>query len=549
MIIRNFKNWRLVVVASLAFLTISTTVKTDNNDYFDISKNIEIFTNLYKELNTYYVDQLDPSTLMRTGIDAMLESLDPYTNYISETEIETFRYITEGRYNGIGAKLETIDEFPTVMEPYKDSPADKAGLKAGDQITEVDGKSARNKTSDELNEILKGFPGTSIDLTVNRPGSRKQLNITLVRDQVVVPSVPYYGMVNDEIGYVALTIFTRNAGREVADAFRELKAENPNLKGLIFDLRGNPGGLLNEAVNISNIFIPKGEVVVTTKGKVTDWDRSFKTLNQPFDTEMPLVVLINGKSASASEIVSGVMQDLDRAVLMGQRSYGKGLVQNTRDVGYNSRVKLTTAKYYIPSGRCIQSVRYEDGEPVNIPDTQRATFRTRNGRTVLDGGGVHPEVTIPMLTDREIIQALLDQHMIFHFATNYTLENPAVEDIANFNLPDWNAFLNFLKEQNFSFETASEQHLAQLKASAEAENYTLDAQIQALDNAIEKAKENELEASKEVIIDLIEKEIASRFDYQRGRLQIGVRNDPEVAEAVKLLNNPAQYQALISQSN
>ncbi|MBR9919671.1 MAG: S41 family peptidase [Bacteroidetes bacterium] len=549
MIIRNLKNWRIPALGALAFLTISTTVRTDNNDYFEISKNIEIFTNMYKEINTYYVDQLDPSTLMRTGIDAMLESLDPYTNYISESEIEAFRYITEGRYNGIGAKLETINEFPTLMEPHRDSPADKAGLKAGDQIVEVDGKSARNKTADELNEILKGYPGTTIDLTVKRPGEKKELKITLTRDQVSIPSVPYYGMVDNEVGYIALTAFYRNSGKEVADAFRALKARNPEMKGVIFDLRGNPGGLLNEAVNISNIFIPKGEVVVTTKGKVKDWDRSFKTLNQPLDTEIPLVVLINDRSASASEIVSGVMQDLDRGVLMGQRSYGKGLVQNTRDVGYNSRVKLTTAKYYIPSGRCIQSIRYVDGEPMDIPDNERATFQTRNGRQVLDGGGVHPDKQIAVETDREIIQALIDQHMIFHFATQYTLEHDSIQDIAQFHFANWNGFLGFLEDQNFSFETESEKHLAELRKSAEEEDYQLQAQISALANAIDQAKKTELEDSRDVIINLIEKEIASRYAYQKGRLQIGIRNDEEVAEAVKLIGNQEAYNKLLTQTN
>ncbi|MCB0640654.1 MAG: PDZ domain-containing protein, partial [Phaeodactylibacter sp.] len=361
--------------------------------------NIEIFTNLYKEINTYYVDDLDPSKLMRTGVDAMLESLDPYTNYISESEIEGYRYISEGRYNGIGAQMDFIRDFATVTETYQDAHADKAGLKPGNQIVAVAGKSAEGKTPEELNEILKGSPGTEIELTVRRPGTDKELTILLQRDEVRVPNVPYHGMVNEDIGYISLTVFTREAGMNVANALRELKQENPQLKGVIFDLRGNGGGLLLEAVNISNSFVPKGELVVTTKGKVQDWDRSFLTQNSPVDQEIPLVVLINNRSASASEIVSGVIQDLDRGVLMGQRSYGKGLVQNTRDIGYNSKVKLTTAKYYIPSGRCIQSVEYQDGEPVHIADDKRAKFRTRNGRVVLDGGGVKPDVIVPAPED------------------------------------------------------------------------------------------------------------------------------------------------------
>ncbi|MCB0618683.1 MAG: S41 family peptidase, partial [Saprospiraceae bacterium] len=312
----------------ILFFSIATTFKSDQGKYFEISKNLEIFTNLYKEINTYYVDDLDPSKIMRTGIDAMLESLDPFTNYISESDIEGFRYITEGRYNGIGAQIALIRDYVTITEPYEDSPAFKAGLKAGDQIVAVEGRSAKGKTPDEVDAILKGYPGTEIELTVRRPGEDKDLSIKLSRDEVKVPNVPYSGMVNDGIGYIALTTFTRDAGRNVGDALMKLKKDHPDLKGVIFDLRGNGGGLLTEAVNVSNVFIPKGELVVTTKGKVQDWDRSFKTLNAPIDEKIPLVVLINDRSASASEIVSGVLQDYDRGGLLGQRSYGKGLVQN-----------------------------------------------------------------------------------------------------------------------------------------------------------------------------------------------------------------------------
>ena len=307
----------------LSFI-IATTFRSDHGKYFEISKNIEIYTNLYKEINTYYVDDLDPGKLMRTGIDAMLESLDPYTNYISESDIEGYRYITEGKYNGIGAQSEIIGDFVTITELYKDQPADKAGLKVGDKLIAVDGKNAVKKTLDEINEILRGFPGSEVELTLRRPGQSDDFKVKLVRDEVNVPNVPYSGMISEEVGYVALTTFTRNAGKNVGSAFKKLKEENPNMKGVVLDLRSNGGGLLTEAVNVSNIFIPKGELVVTTKGKVKDWDRSFKTLNKSIDEEMPLVTLINSSSASASEIVSGVIQDLDRGVLMGQRSYGKG---------------------------------------------------------------------------------------------------------------------------------------------------------------------------------------------------------------------------------
>jgi carboxyl-terminal processing protease len=304
----------LAVVFSLG---IATTFTNDQGKYFEISKNIEIFVNLYKELNTNYVDELDPSGLMHTGIDAMLQSLDPYTNYITESQIETYRFATEGKYHGIGAQIEVMDDYITITEPYENSPAVRSGLKAGDQVIAIEGKSTKGKTPDEVNAILMGYPGTSIRLTVKRPGEPKELTIDLERGEVDVPNVPYYGMVSDDIGYISLTTFSRNAGGNVARAFKSLKSENENLKGIIFDLRGNGGGFLHEAVNICNIFIPQNELVVSTKGKVTERDRNFNTMSEPMDTEIPLVVLINNRSASASEIVSGVIQDYDRGILLG----------------------------------------------------------------------------------------------------------------------------------------------------------------------------------------------------------------------------------------
>ncbi|MCI5083427.1 MAG: S41 family peptidase, partial [Saprospiraceae bacterium] len=412
------KYLKITALVVITVLGMSTTMGGPKSDkYFEMIKNIEIFTNLYKEINTYYVDEVDPGKLMRIGLDAMMESLDPYTNYISESDIEGYRYLTEGKYNGIGARSKKMGDYITITELYKDQPADKAGLRPGDQIMEIDGNDTKGKTGDAINALLRGFPGTTVNLKVRRPGVEAPIQLTLTRGEVEVPNVPYYGMVSNDIGYISLTTFTRNAGRNVADALKALKKDNPALKGVIFDLRDNGGGLLNEAVNISNIFIPKGQVVVKTKGKVKDWDMSFRTTSTPVDTEIPLVVLINNRSASASEIVSGVMQDYDRGVLLGQRSYGKGLVQNTKDIGYNAKLKLTTAKYYIPSERCIQSVEYEDGEPVDIPDERRSKFKTQNGRTVLDGGGVKPDVTVKKPSDAGVIKSLIDQNLIFDFVT------------------------------------------------------------------------------------------------------------------------------------
>ncbi len=546
---KKFKiSLKLFALALIGFTSIAT-IDSDHNKYFEISKNIEIYTNAYKEINTYYVDDLDPGKLMRIGLDAMLSHLDPYTNYISETEIEGFRYITDGKYNGIGAMIRSIDDFVTITEPYDNCPAQKAGLKAGDVIVAVDGKSAKGKSTDDVSAILKGFPGTEVELTIKRPGESKDKKITLVRDEVIVPNVPYSGMVSDEVGYLALTTFTRDAGKNVGEAIKKLKAENPEMKGVIFDLRGNGGGLLTEAVNVSNVFIPKGEMVVTTKGKVADWDRSFKTLNKSIDEQMPLVVLINKGSASASEIVSGVIQDLDRGVLIGQRSYGKGLVQNTRDVGYNSKVKMTTAKYYIPSGRCIQGVSYEDGEPVDIPDSLRTSFKTRNGRKVLDGGGVKPDIPVKEHLDIPIIKDLLRKHMIFEYATNFTLNNSEIASVADFKFTKFDDFAAFLQKKNFQYETKSEKVLESLQRVAKREGFedSFKTDLKTIQNKIETEKKNELYENKEAITSLLEKEIASRYYFQKGRIQIGLRNDLEIKEALAVIKDQSKYKKLLDQ--
>ena len=536
---------KYVGIISLLFVGMAASFQPENK-YFEILKNIEIFTNLYKEINTYYVDEVDPGHLMRTGIDAMMESLDPFTNYISESEIEGYRFMTEGKYNGIGAISQKMGGYVTITELYKDQAADKAGLRPGDQIIAVDGQDATGKDPDAINNILRGFPGTSVELTIRRPGRDEDFDIQLVRGEVQVPNVPYHGIVGDNIGYVALTTFTRDAGSNVANAVRELKEQNPALKGIIFDLRGNGGGLLNEAVNVCNVFIPRAELVVTTKGKVKEWDRSFSTMNQPIDIEIPLTVLINKNSASASEIVSGVIQDYDRCVLIGQRSYGKGLVQNTRDIGYNSKLKLTTAKYYIPSGRCIQSVKYEDGEPIHIPDDQRTPFKTRNGRTVLDGGGVKPDMMIDKFTDAAIVKGLLEQHLIFDYVTQFCLQHEKITNVEDFHFEDFDGFVQFLENRQFDYDTESEKLLKKLVEESTEEGYELTAQIQALEAKIDADKKDALLDNKAIITDLIEKEIASRYYYQEGKIKMGLRNDMEIEEAVKLINDKAKYQSLLN---
>jgi len=538
---------KIACVSSIGLLAVAAVPK-DHDRLFEISKNIEIFTNLYKEINTYYVDDLNPAKLMRIGIDAMLESLDPYTNYISESEIEGYRYITEGKYNGVGADFAKINGKMTVIAPYENSPATKAGLKAGDVIIAIDGKEVAGKRSEDVSRFFQGYPGTEVILKIKRPGEQSERSLTLIRAEVNVKNVPYYGMLDDEIGYAALTTFTRNAGKNVADAVRKLKEENPNLKGVVFDLRGNGGGLLQEAVNVSNVFIPKNELVVTTKGKVIDWDRSFKTLNRPVDLDIPLAVLIDKGSASASEIVSGVIQDLDRGVLVGQRSYGKGLVQNTEDIGYNSKVKMTIAKYYVPSGRCIQGVEYSDGKPVDIPDSLRTPFKTRNGRKVLDGGGVKPDLYLDKGESEKVINALNSKHLIFNYVTQYCLNKDSIGAVADFQFTEFADFMAYISKQDLEFGTNTEKAFKKLKTASAEEDYAADlsGEFDDISAKILEAKKKNIYRFQEEITDYIEKEIASRYFYEKGKIQIGLRNDTEVKDAIAVLKDSAKYNKILA---
>jgi carboxyl-terminal processing protease len=543
------KKRNLLIVSACAILFVAANNRADHGKYFEISKNIEIFTNLYKELNTYYVDDVDPSKLMRTGVDAMLNSLDPYTNYISESEIEGYRYITEGKYNGVGASFYKLGETVFVTNIYENSPSQKAGLKAGDKILSVDGKSALNRSVDEVADILKGAPATDVELTINRPqldGSSKLMKIKVKRDEVTEENVPYFGMLNDKTGYIVLTTFTQKAGENVEKAFKELKEKNPNMKSLVFDLRGNGGGLLNEAVNICNIWIPKSEMVVTTKGKVIDWDRSFKTLNPSVDEQMPIVVLVDKGTASASEIVSGTLQDYDRAVVMGQRSYGKGLVQNMRDIGYNSKLKLTTAKYYIPSGRCIQAVKYENGKPVELPDSLRATFKTKAGRTVLDGGGIRPDVVIDKSGDLGLMKTLEEKYLVFDYVTLFALRNPTIEAPEKFKFTEFDDFVAFLTKRNFQYDSESEKLIKKLREEAKKEKYgTIESELVAIEAKVQVDKKNDLQKHKAELVHEIENAIISRYYFEKGMIKMNLRNDAEIDSALKLLDDQAKYNALL----
>ena len=433
------KKIKIFIIAA-TFVSGIAAITITNDRLFEISKNLEIFISVYRELNTNFVDELDPGTMMRQAIDAMTNKLDPYTNFVSESEVESYWINDDEKYQGIGARVALIGNKFKVIEPYEGGPALSAGIKAGDEIISVNGIDIVGKKLAEINAILRGLPGTDMSLKIIPNGKAIAEDKKLTRGEVNIPNVPYSGFVSDDVGYISLTVFTQNAGANISKALNELKEKNPNMSGVILDLRQNGGGLLHEAVNICNIFLPKGEIVVTTKGKIKERDQTYKTMAPPVDLEIPLAVLIDKRSASASEIVSGVIQDMDRGVLIGQRSFGKGLVQNTKELPYNARLKLTISKYYIPSGRCIQGVEYENGEPKDIPDTQRSKFKTKNGRTVLDGGGVSPDVKTEGKVLSPVTKALLDQYMIYEFANVYCKGKDSIERVGRFSFKDYQPF-------------------------------------------------------------------------------------------------------------
>ncbi len=537
-------------VASVALVGMLGIAGTTTN-YFEIAKNIEIYANVYKELNTFYVDDIDPAKMMKIGIDAMTEACDPFTNYISEADIETYRISSTGKYGGVGFRTENHSGGEVVIiETYDKSPAEKANLKTGDVLVKVDGKPVKGKNDEQLSDILQGSPGSKVSMTIRRAGTTKEETLEIVRDEVKIPNVPYSGMLNENIGYVTLTTFTEDAGENVAKAVRELKAKNA-LKGLVFDLRFNGGGLLNEAVNVVNVFEPKDVDVVSMRSKVKEWDKNFRTLNSAIDADIPVVVLVNHGSASASEIVSGALQDLDRAVIMGEKSYGKGLVQNTKPVGYGAQLKLTTAKYYIPSGRCIQSVMYKKGEAVEIPDSLKNPFKTKNGRTVFDGGGIMPDVKIAATKDAAFLKALEKQHLVFDFATDYRLKNEKITaDAKTFRLTDadYQNFVTFLAKKDFKYETETEKLIKELEAKAKSDKLegVLQTEITALRTKIAAEKRNDLTKYKDDLMRLLQKEIISRYYAQRGKIEHGLATDKEITEAIALLNDIPRYKKILN---
>lgn len=530
---------RLLIIPALVVIFIVSSAFADN--YFEISKNLEIFTSIYKELNIYYVDETQPGSLMKTGIDAMLKSLDPYTIYYPESKIEDYRFMTTGQYGGIGAIVETMDGDIVISEPHEGFAAHKAGLKAGDVIKKIDGRDISDLEYEELSDLLKGQSGTALVVTVARPGASELMDFQVAREEVKVPDVPFYSMVDDQTGYIKLTGFTRTASSELRSAFKDLK-DNEGMTQLILDLRGNGGGLLREAVNIVNFFVPKGEEIVSTRGKLEDWNKTHVALSEPLDMDIPVIVLINGSSASASEIVSGALQDFDRAVVVGNRSFGKGLVQQTKDVSYNTKLKLTVAKYYIPSGRCIQKLDYShrglDGDVEEVPDSLITPFQTLGGRTVYDGRGISPDVEVELDEASHVLQGLIQSHVDFHFATDYALRVDSLADPTTFRLSDeeYKEFTAFALGRDFDYSTKTELLYERLKKAAKDEKYLEgnEAEFDQLYTQIKPEKAKDLSKFKPQIKSHLEQEIVSRYAYQQGRIKNFLDSDPVMAKAIEV---------------
>jgi len=544
----HWYHYSLVIVV---FVVSSFAAINSTTNYFEISKNLDIFASVYREVNTYYVDEVDAGKLMKRGIDEMLNSLDPYTNFFSESEVEDFRFQVTGLYGGIGAQIGNKGDYVVVTDPYENYPAQKEDLRAGDIIIDIDGKPTKGKNTSEISKLLKGQAGTKVKLTIKRE-DEGELTKTLTRQEIHINNVPYFGMVNDNTGYIRLATFTNDAGKEVKDALVELK-KNPSLKSVILDVRGNPGGLLHEAVNIVNVFIPQGQEVVSTKGKVKEWEKSYKTLNPPVDIEIPLVVLTNRSSASASEIVSGSIQDLDRGVVIGLKTFGKGLVQSTRPLSYNTQVKITTAKYYTPSGRCIQALNYshrnEDGSVGAVPDSLKKEFKTKNGRKVFDGGGVDPEIFVVHTPYSKLAESLLSKQLIFDFATTYRTKHDKIVSSKEFHISDadFEEFKKNISGKEYDYMTASERSLEDFKKKAEEEKYfsAVKDQFESLKHNLQHDKKADLEKNKKEIMDLLDKEIASRYYFQKARYEASFDSDEDIQESLKLFADMNRYQSLL----
>lgn len=545
---KKFHSW--IIISGILCLT-SLNVLAQNQNNFEISKSLDVYTSLLRELNLSYVDEINPAELNEIAIKSMLQELDPYTVFVPEAEIENFQLMTTGEYGGIGSLIQLIDGKVTITEPYEGFPAQKAGLIPGDAILEINGVDANGKNTSAISELLKGQPGSTVEIKIQREGHDKPLNKSLIREKIKIDNIPYHTVFENGIGYVRLTGFTQKAASEMKEILLQMMETN-ELKGFILDLRSNGGGLLSEAVDISNLFVDKGEVIVSMRGKVAEKTTIHRTRQAPVDKTLPVIVMVNEASASASEIVAGALQDLDRAVVIGQRTFGKGLVQNVVPLSYNTQMKVTVAKYYIPSGRCIQEIDYSHKTKTDTTKTDSlvATFKTRNGRLVFDGKGIAPDVPIEAEMYSAVTANLYAGNFIFKFANQFARKHEAIADTKSFEISDeiYNDFLSFLDENEFSYTTESERMIENMRRIAEQESYkdAIETQLHALEEQLTSYKKNDLHKHRNEIEELLKMEIVQRYYYQKGKIIAALQDDSELQTAFEILLDQSRYEQILS---
>ncbi|MFT4757082.1 MAG: carboxyl-terminal processing protease [Cyclobacteriaceae bacterium] len=545
---RKFLLGALTIVLTISLFSFSQL----NDNYFEITRNLDIFSTLFKELNTNYVDELDPEELVVEGINAMLSSLDPYTDFIPESELENYRTSTTGEYGGIGAIVGKKNGLSTVIMPYKGFPAHSAGLQIGDNIIAIDETELAGKSSTEVSNLLKGKPNTTINIKVKRFGKETPIDLTVKRAKIIISNVTYSGMYDDEVGFIRLSEFTTNAGKEVTESLNDLKSKGA--KSIILDLRGNPGGLLSEAVNVANVFIPKGKEIVSTKGKSAAVAQVYKALYNSVEPDMPLAVLTSNGSASAAEIVSGAIQDYDRGILVGKKTFGKGLVQGTRQLPYDAQLKLTTAKYYIPSGRCIQAIDYShrnpDGSVGKIPDSLKVAFKTANGRIVYDGGGIDPDIPVDVEYYSNLLVNIVNQDILFDYATKFKFENLQIAKAKDFELNDneYQDFLDWAKDKNLDFSSQMDKAIKTLEQISKDEKYYdgLKVKIDNLKKRLKDVRDSYLVDYKEEVKILLEEQIVSRYYLHPGAVEASLVHDLTVQTAAEVLKNETRYNNLLA---
>ncbi|MBR3559895.1 MAG: S41 family peptidase [Bacteroidales bacterium] len=540
----------IITAIFIAITGIFTRVSAQND--FEIVKNVDIFISVLNELNNKYADEISPGELTQTAIRAMLKSLDPYTVYYNEGEIETYRMMNAGESGDVDVTLKMIDKKPVIADMLGEGPSAKAGLRVGDRILKINGQSSENRDIEALILAMRGQPGSTYSVDVFRPSDSKSLSFKVKREKVKQPNIPYSGILGDKVGYIKLNQFLENAGKEVYDAFTKLKDEG--MEYLIIDLRDNGGGLLGEAVNIIDIFVGKDIAVVETKGKIAEMNNIYKTRNEAADANIPIVVLVNEHSASASEIVSGTLQDLDRAVIVGQKSFGKGLVQKVYSMDYNTSMKVTVSKYYIPSGRCVQNIEYFDRDTTKggykIPDSLAVAYKTKNGRTVYDKGGVEPDVAVPEERVPDILSALIEEQAVFEFANDYRAKHESIAEAEKFVVDDaiYNEFLQFLKAKKYTCTTSIEEKLEELKTAAEDDHAfaSIQAAYNQLKSQVESLKTQDLTTHKAEIERALTQEIVSRYYYSTGKLINSLHHDNYIETAKSVLLDSARYQSILS---